>query len=158
MMIRTWICAIALAAFVATPSAAPAQCGMGQMMGSGHDHEGKRTTGQTTKHDKTIQKLLSDKAARARLFEMIAVDEAFFREFLERGFESTRGRRIGTELLQQARPEVEPDGRVNTTPPESSPAVAVYQCPMHPDVVSSSAGSCPKCGMALERVDAPAGP
>ncbi len=158
MMIRTWFCAIALAAFVATPSAAPAQCGMGQTMGSGHDHERKGTTGQTTKHDKTIRKLLYDKAARARLFEMIAEDEAFFREFLVRGFESTRGRRTGTELLRQAQLEAEPDARVNTAPPDSSPAVVVFRCPMHPDVVSSSAGSCPKCGMTLERVDDPAGP
>ncbi len=155
MMIRTWFCAIDLAALVATPSAAPAQCGMGQTMGSGHDHGGEGTAGQTTKHDKTIQKLLSDKAARARLFEMIAEDEAFFREFLERGFESTRGRRVGTELLELARPEVEPDAQVNSAPPDSSPAVAVYQCPMHPEVVSSSRGSCPKCGMALERVESP---
>lgn len=158
MMIRTWFYAIALAALVAAPSAVPAQCGMGQMMGSGHDHGSKETAKQTTKHDKTILKLLADKDARARLFEMIAEDEAFFREFLERGFESTRGHRIGTELLRQARLEAEPDARVNTAPPDSSPAVAVFRCPMHPDVVSSSAGSCPKCGMRLERVDAPAGP
>ncbi len=26
----------------------------------------------------------------------------------------------------------------------------VYTCPMHPEVVSDTAGTCPKCGMALE--------
>jgi Cu+-exporting ATPase len=26
----------------------------------------------------------------------------------------------------------------------------VYTCPMHPEVVSDTAGTCPKCGMSLE--------
>jgi Cu+-exporting ATPase len=30
-------------------------------------------------------------------------------------------------------------------------AVAKYFCPMHPDVIADKPGSCPKCGMALER-------
>jgi hypothetical protein len=32
---------------------------------------------------------------------------------------------------------------------ESSEAAAVYTCPMHPEVVSSGPGKCPKCGMKL---------
>jgi hypothetical protein len=33
-----------------------------------------------------------------------------------------------------------------------NPAVgAVYACPMHPDVTSSEADKCPKCGMALKK-------
>lgn len=32
-------------------------------------------------------------------------------------------------------------------------APAAYICPMHPDVVSRSAGSCPRCGMALALAD-----
>ncbi|MEK7347415.1 MAG: heavy metal-binding domain-containing protein [Candidatus Eisenbacteria bacterium] len=157
-MIRAWFCAIALAAVVATPNAVRAQCGMGEMMGSGHDHGGKGAPGRTTKHDKSIQKILINKEARARLFEMIAEDEVLFREFLGRGFESARGRRIGTELLGQARLEAEPEGRTGSVPPDSASVVATYRCPMHPDVVSSSAGSCPKCGMRLERTDAPSDP
>ena len=30
-------------------------------------------------------------------------------------------------------------------------AAAKYFCPMHPDVIADKPGSCPKCGMALER-------
>lgn len=30
-----------------------------------------------------------------------------------------------------------------------------YSCPMHPEVRSSEPGACPKCGMPLERVEAP---
>ena len=32
---------------------------------------------------------------------------------------------------------------------------ATWTCPMHPEVQSDKAGSCPKCGMALERADVP---
>ena len=33
----------------------------------------------------------------------------------------------------------------------SQPQSDAYVCPMHPEVVSDTPGSCPKCGMALER-------
>jgi Cu+-exporting ATPase len=35
-------------------------------------------------------------------------------------------------------------------PPEPPPKGASYTCPMHPEVVRDSPGSCPICGMALE--------
>ena len=34
-------------------------------------------------------------------------------------------------------------------PAPAAPAGALYTCPMHPEIVSSTPGSCPKCGMAL---------
>src|SRR2546425_5933111 len=37
-------------------------------------------------------------------------------------------------------------------------ADAAYTCPMHPEVRTSDAGPCPKCGMALERTAIPAMP
>ncbi len=33
---------------------------------------------------------------------------------------------------------------------------AIYTCPMHPEVVQSAPGKCPKCGMALEKKEVPA--
>lgn len=39
----------------------------------------------------------------------------------------------------------------------SAALAAEYTCPMHPEVISSEPGECPKCGMALEPV-APGGP
>jgi hypothetical protein len=30
---------------------------------------------------------------------------------------------------------------------------AFYQCPMHPEVISDKQGSCPKCGMELEKME-----
>ena len=31
---------------------------------------------------------------------------------------------------------------------------AAYSCPMHPEVTSDKPGTCPKCGMDLEKTDA----
>jgi Heavy metal binding domain len=36
-------------------------------------------------------------------------------------------------------------------------AAHIYQCPMHPEVVSDKPGDCPKCGMHLEHTDNVAG-
>src|SRR5437588_5909449 len=35
--------------------------------------------------------------------------------------------------------------------PQAMPGVD-YTCPMHPEVVQQGPGTCPKCGMALERM------
>ena len=37
-------------------------------------------------------------------------------------------------------------------PPPATSAGTVYTCPMHPEIRQDHAGSCPKCGMALEPV------
>jgi hypothetical protein len=29
----------------------------------------------------------------------------------------------------------------------------IYTCPMHPEIISDKPGSCPKCGMELEKVE-----
>ena len=43
---------------------------------------------------------------------------------------------------------------MNLPDPEGATA---YACPMHPEVVSDTAGHCPKCGMKLLAVEAPSG-
>jgi FtsP/CotA-like multicopper oxidase with cupredoxin domain len=39
---------------------------------------------------------------------------------------------------------------------EGAPVASSYVCPMHPDVVASAPGTCPRCGMKLVPVSAPA--
>jgi P-type Cu+ transporter len=52
----------------------------------------------------------------------------------------------------------DPHGRAPTEhrPPPTPGAPVEYTCPMHPEIREPRPGSCPKCGMALERVSAPA--
>ena len=41
------------------------------------------------------------------------------------------------------------DHRSVATQPATTRAVAIYTCPMHPEVASDKPGNCPKCGMTL---------
>jgi len=41
-------------------------------------------------------------------------------------------------------------GNHSTAKVESSAAMSIYTCPMHPEVQQNHAGNCPKCGMTLE--------
>src|SRR5579872_5144223 len=41
-------------------------------------------------------------------------------------------------------------GHLRAAPAEPAPAVAIYTCPMHPEIRQRRPGSCPICGMALE--------
>ena len=52
-------------------------------------------------------------------------------------------------LLASATPPELGQGSRNNASADSGPASAVYTCPMHPDVTSSSPGRCAKCGMDL---------
>jgi len=47
--------------------------------------------------------------------------------------------------------------RPNQAPPEPTQSFVRYTCPMHPEVVSDEPGNCPKCGMALEPMQATGG-
>jgi len=54
----------------------------------------------------------------------------------------------------RADPAAYPERTESTKPAAKSsvpaPAGVSYTCPMHPEIISSTPGSCPKCGMALE--------
>ncbi len=49
-------------------------------------------------------------------------------------------------------------GGAGAPPPTAARPDAVYTCPMHPEVRQIGPGDCPKCGMALEPLDATAEP
>lgn len=46
--------------------------------------------------------------------------------------------------------QVKPSLKATDTVPEKKGKV-YYQCPMHPEVNSDKPGTCPKCGMELEK-------
>ncbi|MBK7580118.1 MAG: heavy metal translocating P-type ATPase [Myxococcales bacterium] len=52
---------------------------------------------------------------------------------------------------EQQEPQQPPVTQPNT-PPAKAPSTRAYTCPMHSEVRVDQAGSCPKCGMALEPV------
>jgi Cu+-exporting ATPase len=55
----------------------------------------------------------------------------------------------------QAGPEAKPPSVAARSGP---PPASAYTCPMHPEIVTTKPGDCPKCGMALEPVQASAEP
>ncbi|CAN5418001.1 hypothetical protein BH10BAC1_BH10BAC1_06980 [soil metagenome] len=44
-------------------------------------------------------------------------------------------------------------GNTTTDSTKNQTAKETYACPMHPEVTSDKAGTCPKCGMDLEKVE-----
>ena len=59
--------------------------------------------------------------------------------------------RAAPEKYMRAKPDAAPPHPAAKTEPQER-----YTCPMHPDVKQTGPGRCPKCGMALEPVTAPA--
>jgi Cu+-exporting ATPase len=51
---------------------------------------------------------------------------------------------------------VRPSADADPVPDHGGPDGTIYTCPMHPEVRQVGPGDCPKCGMALEPVDATA--
>ena len=41
------------------------------------------------------------------------------------------------------------EGSMRMSQPTNNPSAAAYTCTMHPEVVTSQPGKCPKCGMSL---------
>jgi Cu+-exporting ATPase len=50
--------------------------------------------------------------------------------------------------------DAQPSQYLNPAPKPSGSSQVEYTCPMHPDVRQKGPGACPKCGMALEPLDA----
>ncbi|HLG19940.1 MAG TPA: heavy metal translocating P-type ATPase, partial [Bdellovibrionota bacterium] len=49
--------------------------------------------------------------------------------------------------------EPRPPTSLPARPTASNPARGMYTCPMHPEIVKTGPGPCPKCGMALEPLE-----
>ena len=143
-----------VAALSAGPVPAGAQCSMMGGGSGGHDHgamQGSQSTkpsGSDKKIQQNIDKLMSDARGRDLLIEAILNDRAFMESLLQQLAGMPGSKELG--LQQPAAPDSASSKLSETRVAPGSPA-AVYTCPMHPDVTSSRAGDCPKCGMALVR-------
>jgi len=141
----------ALAAILAVPRPAAAQC---SMSGGGHDHSAMHSQGSRKapasqkKLQQSVDRVLSDDAGRAILADALLNDRAFMEDLIQRLATIPEWR---TMALTQLAPRSAGDSTETTRPQGSSAAAPLYVCPMHPEVTSSKPGECPKCGMQLER-------
>ncbi|MBI5710213.1 MAG: hypothetical protein HZC42_07920 [Candidatus Eisenbacteria bacterium] len=137
---------LAVAALLATPRPAHSQCAMGG--GGGHDHAQRqqskeKLSGSDRKLQQSIARLLSDERGRTLLADALLADPDFMQAFIAHLVEVPEWRALAAD-------------RLSASPPAPAPAAqaALYRCPMHPEVTSDKPGTCPKCGMDLERVKA----
>lgn len=143
-----------LAGTLATATTATAQCAMMGGSGGGHDHgamstgHASKSTGSEKKLRKSIDLVLSDDRGRAMLVDELLNDRAFMESLVQRMVAIPEWRALVAQQLGAA--PAAPDAR-SAPPASAAPATAIYTCPMHAEVTSSTPGDCPKCGMALVR-------
>jgi hypothetical protein len=141
-----------LVGFAIVPRPALAQWGT-TGGGGGHDHSRNEPAAKAPAADRKLQKsidlLLGDKRGRALLEDALLADREFMRSFIKLLTGIPEWRALAAQGLK-ATPM---GGGSPARPADARPAVQ-YACPMHPDVTSSTAGQCPKCGMKLERAAA----
>ncbi len=154
-----WLKCLLVIGLVMSPRLAGAQCSMGGTSGGGHDHGAATAASSGKSSDKktrqAIQKLLADPGARVLLMEAVLADPPLVRGLIDRIVAVPEFRSLAAERLVAAGAGAEPvrkDSSAVGRPARTPQAEAVvYRCPMHPEITSRTSGTCPKCGMALER-------
>ena len=56
---------------------------------------------------------------------------------------------LAPDEFDRARPAVGGAAGARAVPGSPSEPAAMYACPMHPEVIQATPGTCPKCGMRL---------
>jgi len=140
-----WAVAVVLAL---TPRLVSAQCMGGS--GGGHQHGGEAAAKSERKTDKAIRDLLSEERKRGLLMEAALADPQFMRDLIDTMAEFPEWRALAAERLGVAGLTPQP-GRPADEGAAAKTDSVVYSCPMHPEVQSNRPGTCPKCGMRLER-------
>ncbi|MBK7046451.1 MAG: hypothetical protein IPH48_08080 [bacterium] len=128
------------------PRFATAQCGMTDNSGHGHDSGHATMPMSDTDSRQAVEKLLVDEHSRDVLANSLLDDADFMHGFIARVLADPEWSSVVA--------------RMQTTPPVGSGAIepavasdrpASYTCPMHAEVISSTPGICPACGMRLVR-------
>lgn len=152
-----WLKCLLVIGLVMSPRLAGAQCSMGGTSGGGHDHGAATAASSGKSSDKktrqAIQKLLADPGARVLLMEAVLADPPLVRGLLDRITAVPEFRALAVERLAGAGAGATGKDTTSVGKPAQTRQMeaALYRCPMHPEVTSRTPGTCPKCGMALER-------
>lgn len=149
--------ALGLTAVLAfSPLAVRAQCNMGSGAG-GHDH-GKQATpareAATSDARRTILDLMAAKDTRPIVLQEVLADEDFMDLVIASIAENPRLREAAAMQLGLAATDT--TGSHSSGKRQQPPArkhADIYTCPMHLQIRADHPGTCPKCGMTLQRVD-----
>ena len=151
-----------LAALLVGAAPVNAQCGMNMGGGGGgHDHSAMqggrsaKSSGSEKKLRQSIERVLADDRGRAMLSDALLNDRVFMEAFVQRLIAIPEWRAMASRRLAGTNPSAPLVRGGSSTPAAPDAPMAAFICPMHADVISSAPGSCPKCGMALVRRDAP---
>ena len=150
-----WI-TLGLVAFLALLCApAQAQCTMGS--GGGHQH-GDEAKSAKAPNDaearRAILNLLGARETRSLVLQEVLADDDFVDRVVTAISESPRMRQAALRRLGVALADTAPPSSGAEKPPTTErKQTLVYTCPMHLQVRSEFPGTCPKCGMTLQRVE-----
>lgn len=164
-----WVMCGVIVAMMMWSRPLPAQCGGGGSSRSSHDHSGNAKVDDTLQRATIIEAMLAEKQSRQALMEAVLKDPLFIGEMTARLLEQPEWRALvagglgldpatppASAAPAQANPQPSaPPNSLNPTKAPVAPNVqkTLYRCPMHPEVTSDQPGRCPKCGMALSRVN-----
>lgn len=136
-----------LGLIVLTPRFATAQCGM--MGNGGHEHDSGHAVRPLSDTDsrQAVDQLLSDEHSRTVMTNMLLGDADFMHGFIARILAEPEWSTVVARMQTASH-----GGSEAIEPTVASGQPESYTCPMHTEVVSSTPGSCPACGMRLVRV------
>jgi hypothetical protein len=107
----------------------------------------------TSAQSQSAGQLLQDNSKKQEIFNTIINDSTLLAEFTNTMMKNPQSCKMMMNndgmmkmMMSDTTKMKMKKGMKNMNMPADS---TVYTCPMHPEVISSKAGKCPKCGMAL---------
>lgn len=114
---------------------------------------GSRSSRVPRKAQRAMRGLLSNERSRDALMDAVLEDAELMRDITSNIAGHPEASALMAERLTDKTARRGVSGPAQRPPAgPSKEDSALYACPMHPEVTSGRAGSCPKCGMTLRRV------